>query len=212
MSEHVIIKVNSSYTAPDPMLGAALNWLNWKHAGSRLVAGFVPKAPLPVLGPVTNGQPSYALIEAINRHLGKLQYHSDPGGGTLDLYNHPGHTQYLLERQGPAEKRPRDCDDYAVFADELARVAGAAPHEAWIWNLLVANQFREMGWNHVILGIRCFDAPGRIYVLDTCSAAWGKPHAFTGTKESVASEVRARFGEIYKADYRYLVEVGNPFV
>lgn len=195
----------------DPILGIALNWLNQKAFISQWPALFVPKAPLPVLGKAVNGQATRSLMTAINQRLGLIQYHSDPAGGTGDLYNHPEHTEWLLQHQSPTETRPRDCDDFAVYAFALARKAGVSPDHIWVWNLLVENQMRDVAWNHVIFGLTCQDAPGRVFVLDTCSASWQRPWEFTGTKWGVESAVRKAFGDAYRTTYKYLVEVPPPF-
>lgn len=206
-------------TGLDPMLGTAMNWLNGKQLVSQFPAIFCPKSPLPVLGQAVNGKATRALIVAINDRLGRLEYHSDPWGGAGDLYNHPEHTEWLLQHQGPNEKRPRDCDDFAVFAHALARKAGVKQEHVWIWNLIVANQFRDVKWNHVIVGMRCAEEPGKIYVLDTCSAAWKKPHEFAGDKWTVEVAVRRLFGEAYRDEktgqprqFGYLIDVPPPFL
>lgn len=203
----------------DLMVGIVLTWLVNKATYSQLPALFVPKAPLPVLGTPSNGQATRALMTAVNNRLGQLEYHSDPFGGTGDLYNHPEHTEWLLQHQGPNENRPRDCDDFAVYAYALFRKAGVNPANIWIWNLIVGDQFRDVAWNHVIMGLTCADAPGRVYVLDTNSAAWHQPHEFFGTKDSVEAAVRKFFGDVYKdqktgqpRQYKYLIDVPPPFV
>lgn len=203
--------------AYDFFLGVALNWLSNKAILSQMPAMFSPKAPLPILGRAQT-QANRALANSINSRLARIQYHSDPLGGTGDLYNHPEHTEYLIQNQGPHETRPRDCDDFAVYAYALARKAGVQAQHVWIWNLIVADQFRDVAWNHVVLGMTCSDAPGKVFVLDTCSAAWGRPHEFSGTKESVEADVRKFFGEVYKDAatnrprlYKYLIDVPYPF-
>lgn len=166
----------------------------------------MPRNPLPKVSEAENGKITLALANAVNAQCGKLTYQPDPANGLYDMYNHPEHTQYLLDT-GNYGKSSNDCDDYAAYAQALFREAGVDPSEHWEWNVLVKllKQPTQGKYNHVICGFRMGDWYG---VIDTNTAARGKIFWFKGSLNDAKKHFIETFKETYPADYYELVE-GN---
>ena len=169
--------------------------------------------PLPKLGQVgPDGKLPLRLAEVINLQCQRLGYTPDPLWGADDYYTHPELTQYRLE-SGRTDI-PCDCDDYAVYAYALARKCGMSYSHGWIWNLIIdpAKQVSQAWANHVVVAFSIgSDTQPWVGVIDTNSAAQGKPIWFQGTPESVEQRVLAHFGGVYKVSYYKLLRVPYPF-
>lgn len=176
-----------------------------KVRSSLPLAKTMPRKPLPVLGQAkANGYPTKDLAEAINAQCHQLKYRSDPGNGLVDLYNHPEHTQYLLET-GAYETSACDCDDFATYAIALFLKAGVARDKVWEWNMIVPwhKQFTQARWNHVICGFTYWDGSQEwTGIIETNTAARNKLFWFKGTATEAKSAVLKTFCSVYtQADY-----------
>jgi len=190
-------------------------YLPKKARDSRLINRGFSKRPLPVLGSASpQGLPSKSLIEAINTHCGHLPYKIDPLYGLSDYYNAPEVSQYKLESKD--ESIHFDCDDLAVLAVGLARLAGVSFQHAYVLNLIINpwNQFTQAWANHVIAGFDFIDGDGKPWtaIIDTNSAGRrAKPYWYQGTLDDVRPEIIGMFSRIYRVNYKWLLEVPYPF-
>lgn len=178
-------------------------YLPRKVSKSLPYAKALPRRPLPVLGQAKDGQITLALADAVNAQCGKLRYQSDPVNGLIDLYNHPEHTQYLLET-GDYSRSMNDCDDYQGFAQGLFIKAGVNKVNCGEWNAILPwyQQLTKARYNHVICWFKMGEWTG---IIDTNSAANGKIFWFKGTEAEVKRQVLETFKGIYPADYYELV-------
>ena len=166
----------------------------------------MPRKPLPRVGSAKNGEITLELANAVNKQCGRLKYQADPVNGLFDMYNHPEHTQHLLET-GNYAVSSNDCDDYTAYAQGLFREAGVMNSEHWEWNMVVTplKQISQGKYNHVICGFKMGEWYG---VIDTNTAARGGIFWYKGNLNDAKAHFIETFKGIYKVDYYALVE-GN---
>lgn len=188
-------------------------YLPRKARFSREMAINAPRATLPqVHERVDDGKVRLGMVKAINAECSKLRYTPDPLGGLTDFYNHPEFTQWRQNKQRWDE--PCDCDDFAVYAVALFNECGVTA-DAWVWNLIISpgHQVTQAWANHVICGAYFKDSSGQEWtaVIDTNSAARGKPFWFKGNAESAKPAILNHFSRLYKVNYYKLIDVPFPF-
>lgn len=173
------------------------------------------RRPLPILGKARqDGSPSLELCNAVNAHLGKLEYHLDPMGGALDHYTHPEIVQAMLETG--KYPRPCDCDEFGLKGKVQFRVAGVKSEYAWMWTMVInaGDQWHQMDKNHVVCGIRYMDVKGEwTGVLDTNSAYHKKILWIHGTADSqdTQDKILEHFSNIYSCNYALLLKTPDPW-
>lgn len=151
--------------------------------------------------------------KVVNEYCAQLNYVSDPLNGVIDYYNHPEHTQWIIE-----EKRfdlPYDCDDLAVLAVSLFRKIGYSYDKVKLCNLIISplKQFTQMYANHVICVLEFVDTRGIIWtaVIDTNTVANKQLFMFEGNFEQTRKQIIDLFCNIYKVSYYRLIPVPDPF-
>ncbi len=218
------------------VLHFVLPFLSAKEIASNIGNTGKKQAELPVFKKAYTFNDRMALIYQVSAYMAKnIFYVKDPY--LFDNYTHPKVLQFAVNKFISQEAIARntrgreltfnekqtiwnkilnelniscDCDDYAAWSCAVLNAHGIK--KAFMYNLLVEDQIKDIERNHVItlfeLGTDDSDRVANPWIgcLDTNGLNWfqlknGEPN----------QQIRDFFGKLYGVKYKWLIPVGMPF-